>query len=120
MSRRCSRRARFHQIQTRFRATEFHCARIQFRRSYSANNRSSPSFFQHMADKFALRSQAWALCVLFPFLLALTACGGSSSSSESNQPQNPVGANLVQISSDSFTVAPGQYATEVEPHMISN
>ena len=26
----------------------------------------------------------------------------------------------MQISSDSFTVAPGQHATEVEPHMISN
>jgi hypothetical protein len=73
-----------------------------------------------MADKFALRSQAWALCVLFSFLLALAACGGSSSSSESSQPQNPVGPNLAQISSDSFTVAPGQHATEVEPHMISN
>jgi len=73
-----------------------------------------------MADKFALRAQAWALCALFSFLLALAACGGSSSSSESNQPQNPVGPNLAQISSDSFTVAPGQHATEVEPHMISN
>jgi hypothetical protein len=31
-----------------------------------------------------------------------------------------VGANLVQISSDPFTVAPGQHATEVEPHLLSN
>jgi len=73
-----------------------------------------------MAAKFALCSQGWALCALFSFLLALAACGGSSSSSESSPPQNPVGANLVQISSDSFTIAPGQHATEVEPHMISN
>jgi hypothetical protein len=31
-----------------------------------------------------------------------------------------VGANLVEISSDAFTVAPGQHATEVEPHVVSN
>ena len=49
---------------------------------------------------------------------ALAGCGGSSSSE--NQPQNPVGANLVQVSSDAFTVGPAQHATEVEPHMISN
>jgi hypothetical protein len=73
-----------------------------------------------MADKFALRSQTWALCALLPFVLALAGCGSPSHSSESSQPQNPVGPNLAQISSDSFTVAPGQHATEVEPHMISN
>lgn len=76
-----------------------------------------------MADMFALRSREWALCALLSVILALAACGGSSSSSssgESTPPQNPVGPTLVQISSDSFTVAPGQHATEVEPHMISN
>jgi hypothetical protein len=31
-----------------------------------------------------------------------------------------VGANLTQISSDPFAVAPGQHATEVEPHMLAN
>lgn len=31
-----------------------------------------------------------------------------------------MGSNLIQISSDSFTVGPGQHATEVEPHMLSN
>jgi len=31
-----------------------------------------------------------------------------------------VGANLTQVSSDPFTVAPGQHATEVEPHMLAN
>ena len=31
-----------------------------------------------------------------------------------------MGSNLAEISSDAFTVAPGQHATEVEPHMISN
>ncbi len=37
-----------------------------------------------------------------------------------SQPGNPVGPNLIQISSDPFTVAPGQHATEVEPHVLSN
>jgi hypothetical protein len=31
-----------------------------------------------------------------------------------------VGPNLIQISSDPFTIAPGQHSTEVEPHMLSN
>ena len=31
-----------------------------------------------------------------------------------------MGSNLVQISSDSFTVGPGQHATEVEPHLVAN
>src|SRR5207302_1121817 len=55
---------------------------------------------------------------IFAFTFALAACGGSSSTS--TQPGNPVGPNLIQISSDPFTVAPGQHATEVEPHMLSN
>jgi len=35
-------------------------------------------------------------------------------------PENPVGPNLTKISSDPYTVAPGQHATEVEPHMLAN
>jgi hypothetical protein len=76
-----------------------------------------------MVDKVRFLSQRWALWAIVALILALAACGGSSSSSsssESSQTQNPVGPNLVQVSSDSFTVAPGQHATEVEPHMISN
>jgi len=54
-------------------------------------------------------------------LLALAACGGSASPSVTlMQSQNPVGSNLTQISFDPYTVAPGQHATEVEPHMIAN
>ena len=41
-------------------------------------------------------------------------------SSTSAPPGNPVGANLTQVSSDPYTVAPGQHATEVEPHMFAN
>jgi hypothetical protein len=33
---------------------------------------------------------------------------------------NPVGPNLTQISSDPFTTATEQHATEVEPHVLSN
>ncbi len=31
-----------------------------------------------------------------------------------------MGPNLIQVSSDPFTIAPGQHATEVEPHLLSN
>ncbi|MFZ0732586.1 MAG: sialidase family protein [Candidatus Sulfotelmatobacter sp.] len=31
-----------------------------------------------------------------------------------------MGSNLTQISSDPFSVGPGQHATEVEPHMLAN
>jgi len=69
------------------------------------------------------------LSIVLAFVLALAGCSGSGSSSTSfNQgggntpppPGNPVGSNLTQISSDPFTVAPGQHATQVEPHMIAN
>jgi hypothetical protein len=33
---------------------------------------------------------------------------------------NPVGPNLTEISSDPYTVGPGQHATEVEPHVLAN
>ena len=54
--------------------------------------------------------------------LALAGCSGSSPSSSSVPvpPVNPVGVNLTQVSTDPYTVAPGQHATEVEPHMIAN
>ena len=32
----------------------------------------------------------------------------------------PLSGSLTQISSDPFTVGPGQHATEVEPHMLAN
>jgi hypothetical protein len=51
----------------------------------------------------------YALCFVLP-ILWLAACSNSSTSK----------ANLTQISSDSFTVAPGQHATEVEPHALAN
>ena len=71
-----------------------------------------------MTQNLRLRSPGWALCAIFAFTLALAACGGSSPSPST--PANPVGSNLVEISSDAFTVAPGQHATEVEPHVVSH
>ncbi len=35
-------------------------------------------------------------------------------------PENPIGPNLTQLSSDPYTVAPAQHATEVEPHVLAN
>jgi hypothetical protein len=58
---------------------------------------------------------------MFAFTLALAGCSGSSSTLPSSiTPGNPVGPNLTQVSSDPYTVAPGQHATEVEPHMLAN
>jgi hypothetical protein len=53
--------------------------------------------------------------------MTLAGCAGSSPPSTTVPPPgNPVGANLTQVSSDPFTVGPGQHATEVEPHMLAN
>lgn len=73
-----------------------------------------------MTHKSRLHAQGTALSAIFAFTLTLAGCGGSSSSSSQTQPGNPVGPNLLQVSSDPFTIAPGQHATEVEPHVISN
>jgi len=55
------------------------------------------------------------------FTLALAGCSSSPSpTSTVTTPGNPVGANLTQVSSDPFTVGPGQHATEVEPHLLAN
>src|ERR1035438_373916 len=72
-------------------------------------------------DVFCRRTVVVSL--LAAWILALVGCSGSSSSSSSSSqtpPGNPVGANLTQVSSDPYTVAPGQHATEVEPHMLAN
>src|SRR5260370_12694010 len=61
-------------------------------------------------------------CLLALFTLAVAGCGGSASPvpTPPTQPGNPVGANLTQVSSDPYTVGPGQHATEVEPHMLAS
>ena len=54
-------------------------------------------------------------------IAAFVSCSGSShSSTTQTPPENPIGANLTLISSDPYSVAPGQHATEVEPHMLAN
>ena len=55
-------------------------------------------------------------------IAALLACSGSSPKTivPPSQPENPIGPNLTQLSSDPYTIGPGQHATEVEPHMLAN
>jgi hypothetical protein len=65
------------------------------------------------------RAMAIEVSVLILWMMALVACSGSSSQPQ-QPPENPLGPNLTQISSDPYTVAPGQHATEVEPHMLAN
>lgn len=61
-------------------------------------------------------------CLLAVLIVGLLSCSGSSPTSSSSQkpPGNPVGANLTQVSSDPYSVGPGQHATEVEPHMVAS
>lgn len=77
-----------------------------------------------MTKAFRSQFQGWAICALWVFTFALAGCSGSSPSSTTAvtppPPANPVGPNLTQVSSDPFTVGPGQHATEVEPHMLAN
>jgi len=66
------------------------------------------------------RTSRSLLVVLAIFMVG---CSGSSPNSFMSSPPplgNPVGANLTQISSDPYSVSPGQHATEVEPHMFAN
>ena len=66
---------------------------------------------------------ARAFVTFFTALLVCTlaGCSGSSSTSITQAPpENPVGPSLTQVSADPYTVAPGQHATEVEPHLLSN
>jgi hypothetical protein len=73
---------------------------------------------EKLADAFCYRARFAVLPA--SLTLALIGCSGSSSSPIQTQPENPIGPNLTQISSDPYTVAPGQHATEVEPHVLAN
>ena len=53
-------------------------------------------------------------------LLVLALAGCSNSSSSSSQTPPLVEGSLTQISSDPYSIAPGQHATEVEPHALAN
>jgi len=72
-----------------------------------------------MTGAFCGRALPASLLALL--ILALAGCSGSSSSSVTQTPpENPIGANLTQVSADPYSVAPGQHATEVEPHALAN
>ena len=91
----------------------------RFRQQVDSLHRMSENRFESLHRRIVVS------CVL-ALTLGFPGCSGSSSSSSTNQgggsttPVNPVGPNLTLISSDSFTVGPGQHATEVEPHMFAN
>jgi hypothetical protein len=70
-----------------------------------------------------IRGSVGALVVSLLCILTLNSCSGSSKSSfeqGGGGDGNPIGANLTQLSSDPYTIPPGQHATEVEPHMLAN
>jgi len=58
------------------------------------------------------------LVCLLGLMMFLTACSGSSS--PVTKTENPIGPNLTKMSSDPYSVGPGQHATQVEPHMVAN
>ena len=65
------------------------------------------------------RRRACAACAsgLLPLVLTLVlaACSSSSTGTKTGN-----GGTLTQISSDPYTIPPGQHATEVEPHVLAN
>jgi hypothetical protein len=82
-----------------------------------------------MREHFHLGLPGRVVLVFAPALVALVlaSCSGSSPSSMPanpgggpTTPGNPVGSNLTLVSSDPYSVGPGQHATEVEPHMVAN
>jgi hypothetical protein len=63
-------------------------------------------------------SRSWGRSSL-AFSLAFTLCFSWSVATSAGAQASSV-VSLTQISSDPFTVGPGQHATEVEPHMLAN
>src|SRR5579862_6300185 len=63
--------------------------------------------------------QSAAVFLLASLVLELSGCSGSSPQSAVETPP-PIQGTLTQISSDPYTIGPGQHATEVEPHMLAN
>jgi hypothetical protein len=57
---------------------------------------------------------------LFALMTALVALGCGTPASPAQTTQDSPAAVLTQVSSDPFTVGPGQHATEVEPHVLAN
>ena len=71
-------------------------------------------------------NQIWCnLCnkTAISFCVALVAVGmttGTVAQTQNDAEGVPAVVSLTQISSDPFTVGPGQHATEVEPHVLAN
>ena len=71
---------------------------------------------KRVADIFCGRQAAVILVV--SAVLALSGCSGSPHSTVQTPP--PIQGTLSQISSDPYSIGPGQHATEVEPHALAN
>jgi hypothetical protein len=78
------------------------------------------AIFRVCFDPRSVFAKTIVAALLALWTLVLAGCSSSSPSQQVQQPENPIGPNLTQISSDPYTVAPGQHATEVEPHMLAN
>jgi len=76
----------------------------------------------HLEDNLEMTQFLFVLGIrpFDPLPVALLALVLATCSSSSKTPENPIGVNLTQVSADPYTIAPGQHATEVEPHMIAN
>src|SRR5215471_8194962 len=75
-------------------------------------------------DKFSMKRifcGSHRIETFFALATALVALGCGASATPAQATQDPVASGKVtQISSDPFTVLPGQHATEVEPHVLAN
>lgn len=67
---------------------------------------------------FCSNRRAQTLCVMVTAVVAM-GCGAPATSAQAQAPDAPA-VVLTQVSSDPFTVGPGQHATEVEPHVLAN
>src|ERR1700735_2587797 len=65
--------------------------------------------------RFLLNLRSRFVPLIYPAIMILCAVAPVSVNA-----QEPPAVSLSQISSDPFTVPPGQHATEVEPHMLAN
>jgi hypothetical protein len=82
---------------------------------------SNRKFGRKFCSKFGCKLARPILHVFLALLIfTFAGCSGSSNKSSPTQPENPIGSNLTQLSSDPYTIPPGQHATEVEPHMLAN
>jgi hypothetical protein len=87
-----------------------------FSKALPSTNNFAPAIFRHLPDQRTIVMNRILYRSLQSVFIAFAVLGFSAATAFA---QNPP-ATLTQISSDPFTVGPGQHATEVEPHVLSN